>query len=259
MGLLDSLSGVAATVPGLQQLKLHDVRQGKSYGQVPPHLGQTVRQLQQLTRLQIHLMRLSVQDVQHICCLPKLGDLNLYNRYCITLSTTTTPNISKLTALESLELHSMSLRLDVLAPCMRLRKLVLDSMYINSGISPWNPDDLLSGDGVEHSHCAELLELLPRMTRLQRLVLKHLHRPIWPAPSSAYSAMAASGCLQHLEVWHCRLPEGVWEFIVPAHMQLPQLQELASMGYPEFDEDDGREIAPAAHWSSTEVARLVAC
>jgi hypothetical protein len=73
----------------------------------------------------------------------------------------------------------------------------------------------------------ELLSHLQHMQQLTRLCLTRSMRDV--APAAAYSALIASSKLQHLDISSSKLPEGVWQHVIPPVRQLVHLQSLNIM------------------------------
>ena len=73
----------------------------------------------------------------------------------------------------------------------------------------------------------ELLSHLQHMQQLTRLCLTRSMRDV--ASAAAYSALIASSKLQHLDISNSKLPEGVWQHVIPPGRQLLHLQSLNIM------------------------------
>jgi hypothetical protein len=75
---------------------------------------------------------------------------------------------------------------------------------------------------------AQLLLQLQDMTQLTHLDLAQSlgDVDIGIPPAAAFSALMDSSDLQHLNVKHCLLPEGVWRHVFPAGRQLPHMQSV---------------------------------
>lgn len=67
-------------------------------------------------------------------------------------------------------------------------------------------------------------------------------------PAAAYTALTASSTLQHLHVAGYRLPPGVWQHVLPAGRQLPQLRVLRA-----------EECCTQFPWTHADTTRLVSC
>jgi hypothetical protein len=212
----------------------------------PAFPGRVLSHLQQLTSLDV--TDASGDVLEHIDRVPGLLDLKVSlkiksNNLLSGDGETTGSKLSELKLLTSLDLRAarrLALPFDTagLANKGNLRHLRMTDAHMAGGPA-----------GV-----SALLSHLQQMTQLTHLSLQRhnkLHRPGYACdgpPAAAYAALTASSTLQHLDVSHCEMPADVWQHMLPAHRQLPQLRvlETSYWGLP------GR-------WTHADTVRLASC
>jgi len=194
-----------------------------------------LQHLTQLTHLYLDNadQLLNADSLQHVSCLVNLQELHLaYST--VPLSPSTTPGLSRLTALRKVRLEDVNLEPSILQDCTQLQGLELDRLAI------------ISAGGA-----AALHSLLGRLQQLQSLQLVELEYD-WPVAAAAYTSLTASSHLQRLKLDIDNLPSGIWPHVFPPDRQLPALQELNLGSYGEDeDEDDEDEPGPPAAAAAT--------
>jgi len=155
---------------------------------------------------------LGTSSLQHASCLTNLQELHIASfggsDRRISLSPSTTPGLSRLTALKKVALQGVSLDATVLEDCTQLQGLMLQ--WVN----------IISAGGA-----AALHSLLGCLQQLQSLQLHALEYDL-PVAAAAYTSLTASSALQQLHLTVDNMPAGVWRYVFPPDRQLPALQEL---------------------------------
>lgn len=203
-----------STLTKLQHVELNLV---EHYGlDVPSTL---LLSLTKLTHLGFGLDREDAKAwLQHLSSLTDLQQLSIYQQGSrATCSPSTTPGLSRLTALTSLRLECVTLD----PALLRDISTQLQSFHIDQV-------DLVT-DGP-HAHAAaapsgaaaQLLSCIAGMTRLQQLCLGPL--PYFPAEAAAYTALTASSNLQQLQLSDNGWPDGIWQAMFTAGRTWPHLQ-----------------------------------
>jgi len=216
----------------LQHLDLY-CRNNRATDQMPSTMFQ---HLQQLTHLDLrdHIASvLTTHSVEHISCLVNLQELCIESK--VSLSPSTTPGISRLTALHTLSLQYGELDPVCLQDCTQLQVLELSVVTI------------ISADSA-----AALHSLVGRLQQLQFLKLYDLQHDGHIA-AAAYSSLTASSELQKLVLTVEDLPPGAWQQLFPH--QLPELQEV----FMQFNYWDPSDSPPTAVPGPDEISWLVTC
>jgi hypothetical protein len=105
----------------------------------------------------------------------------------------------------------------------------------------------------ENAGVAALLSQLQQMKQLTHLALRKcwlLWRHPNSPPAAAYAALTASSALQHLDVSDNTMPQGVWQHVLPAGRQLPQLRVLHA---------SHESCGTLGWWTHADTARLASC
>lgn len=187
-GITDGLAGLAAlpAVPQLKHLQLTNnkptAETAAAWDPSADRMSSTVLQhLQALETLDLtdneNSWYLDTRSLQHLSSLTNLQELDV-SSHNMAISPSTTPGISRLTALTKLKLHEAVLDLAVLQHSTQLQHLSLGNVTIVE------PDDA----------AAALLTIVGRLQQLRQLWLYTLEYD-WPAASAAYSSLTASSSL----------------------------------------------------------------
>jgi len=197
--------------------------------------------LTQLTHLYLDSLGqlLNVDSLQHTSCLVNLQEL-YFHESTVPLSPSTTPGLSRLTALRQVNLQRVNFDPSILQTCTQLQGLELQSVNIIS-----------AGDA------AALHSLLGRLQQLQSLKLYELEYE-WPVAAAAYSSLTASSHLQRLELDIATLPAGIWPHVFPPDCQLPALREL-TLSWFDGDEEDELGPPPAAEPRTDDLSCITRC
>jgi len=218
-----SLSALSALVEMQHLTLMGDVSESTNGGFLP---STVLQHLTQLTYLSLrHVGRLlNADSLKHTSCLVNLQELHIYHSTA-SLSPSTVPGLSRLTALRKVHLLSANLDPSILQDCTQLQDLELNYVAI------------ISAGGA-----AALHNLLGRLQQLHSLKLFELGYD-WPVAAAAYSSLTASSALQKLHLTVDDMPAGVWLHVFPPDRQLPALQELSMFWY---GGDEPGPPAPAA-------------
>jgi len=234
--LTDGQSSLAAlSLVGLQHLTIDGVDSGSFDDSCMP--STVLQHLTQLTHLSLDSVDqlLNADSLQQTSCLVNLQELNISGS-TITLSPSTTPGLSRLTALRQVRLQHASLDPSILQDCTQLQGLELLGVAIISAGS-----------------AAALHSLLGCLQQLQSLKLFALECD-WPAATAAYSSLTASSHLDKLELHIDNLPPGIWPHIFPPDRQLPALQQ-----WKMWNNVDVSQLPPAAALGTDDISCLVNC
>ena len=173
--------------------------------------------LQQLTYLELSFFDILAYDpatsaLQPLQALTRLMDLRLDWLGPADVMRVTASCLSGTTNLTRLECSGGHFEPGVLAGKSQLQHLQLSHLRTSAGAA---------GE-------AQLLSHLPPLQQLTHLDLTHSLRAVEEGspPAAAYSAIAASTKLQHLNIMGCLLPVGVWQHLFPPGRQLPHLTSL---------------------------------
>jgi len=234
-----SFAGVWAALSTLAELQQLDLAVGGAQQQPDHRMPSTVLQhLQPLTQLQLCDTTgclFDTHSLQHISCLTNLQSLRIAHHEGVALCSSSTPGINRLTALQGIYLHSVSLDPAILQDCRQLQSLALIRVSII------NDDD-----------AACLLSLAGRLPQLLQVEFTELEYH-WPIAAAAYTSLTASSKLERLAIDIEGLPPGVWQFLFPAGGQWPALQCLTSA------ESEPALPPPAAALGTDDLSRLVGC
>jgi len=236
-----SLAALSALV-GLQHLSIWgDASESTDDGFLP---STVLQHLTQLTALHLDSAGQLLNDdsLQHTSCLVNLQQLGLYDS-TITLSPSTTPGLSRLTALREVSLQHVNLDPSILQDCTQRQGLELQHLAVISA----------GGAAALHS----LLGHLQQLHFLQLIELEYE----WPAATAAYSSLTVSSHLHRLELSIDNLPPGIWPYVFPPDRQLPALQELTLTSFEdgEEDEDDEPGPLPPAAAGTDDISCVIRC
>ena len=204
------------------------------------HTG-VLQRLQQLTYLELVEIEVVAPDeatpvLQPVQALTRLVDLRLGHldtgdtmvwRYKATKEL-----LKDMYLLTRLDFEDMEAEPDVLTGKTRLQHLSLYTCWLREGAPGQKLSQLQDLQQLTH------LELQSSLSDIN-------------APAAACAALTASSKLQHLGFSGCSLPEGAWQYILPAGRQLPHLQSLDFLGVklPSSEphpQGPGRLAAPAS-------------
>jgi len=237
-------SGRCVGLPELRDLELmyNHPRGGAADDLVP---STVLQQLQHLTRLHLqHEVWPTMQSLQHVSCLTNLQHLLIFQEG-LSLSPSTTPGTSSLTALRTIVFSQGELDPVVLQDCTLLEGLVLTRVTISAG-------------------GAAALQLHSLVGRLQQLrVLRFIEVRNWPVAASAaataaaaYASLTASNKLQVLKLNVDHFPPGVWQFMFSSDRQLPALEVLSVTRSEQWDVHGPQ---PAAALGTADLCCLASC
>jgi len=245
----NSLAALSALV-GLQHLQVeYDMDNEEDDQQLP---GTVLEHLTHLTYLFLHDIdaRMLIRDsLEHLSCLTNLQELQIF---CdgvlhpeVRLSPSTTPGLSRLTALQQVTLQGVRLDPTILQDCTQLQRLRLQYLAV------------ISAGGVAALH--SLLGCLQQLQSLQLASLEY-DQPVAAAAAAAaaaYTSLTASSLLQKLHLTVEELPAGVWPHVFPPDRQLPALREL-DMRWGGFIEDETGP-PPAATPGTDDLSSIIRC
>jgi len=235
-----SLAALSA-LKGLQKLTLHMDPFQLPASESADHsfMHSTVLQhLKQLKHLELkNAERLvNTDSLQHASCLVNLQELDIIDS-TISLGPSTTPGLSRLSALQKVSLQGVTFDPSILQDCTQLQGLALRHLAI---ISP----------GV----AAAVHSLVGRLQQLHFLELVNLEYD-WPVAAAAYTSLTASSALQELSLTVDDLLAGVWSHVFPSERQLPALQQVSLTPY----NADVSQPPPPAALGTDDISRLQSC
>jgi len=236
----NGLAPLSALV-SLQHLELHISNNNRARGQMPSTVLQHLQGLTYLALRDHTAPLLTTRSLEHISCLVNLQELHIDSK--VLLSPSTTPGISRLTALTALSMERGQLDPVCLQDCTQLQELVLTAVTITSAAG---------ADGAAQQ--AALHNLVGRLQQLQSLRLCELQYD-WHVAAAAYSSLTTSSKLQRLFLTVGDLPPGIWRHVFPPDRQLPALQEFVVR----FNSWIATEPPPPAALTTDDISCLVSC
>jgi len=239
----DGRNGLVAlsALVSLQHLELQISNSNSAHCQMPSTVFQHLQHLTYLLLRECVAPLLTTHSLEHISCLVNLQELRIDSK--VLVSPSTTPGISRLTALTTLSLERGQLDPVCLQDCTQLQELVLTAVTI------------ISADGAAGAAgAAALHNLVGRLQQLQSLQLFDLQYD-WRVAAAAYSILTASSQLQKLVLYVRDLPSGVWRHVFPPDRQLPALQEFVVR----FNRWTATGPPPPAALGTDDISCLVSC
>jgi len=169
-----------------------------------------------------------------IAQVPQLTSLTIYGSWIPFSTNSSTPWLTRLTALEQLQLHSIA----------QIEPAVLSSF---TGLQCLRLAGTLQPDSAAGT--AALLETVASMPHLTELSLPGVLDSPAPTAAAAYAALSSSSSMRKLDLSKADMPVAAWQHIFKADRQLPFLTSLVLGGHAVATNSGApTSLAALPHW-----------